>query len=210
LPFVAAIAFGRVVERIETTRRRTDSDQTVRLRYDRHSFHNKTKRIWLMSSISRATTFSVLMGATLLASPLIARAADTVAAAPTTVAASATSLANPASPRETVEQRIAELHTSLAITPSEEADWTGVSKAMRAHAAVMDKLLADKSNQDPSKLSAVEDLQVYERFAQAHVEGLKAPTASFDTLYKSMPDAQKKVAHQVFQNFGHEASAAHG
>ena len=81
---------------------------------------------------------------------------------------------------------------------------------MRAHATVMDKLLADKSNQDPAKLSAVEDLQVYARFAQAHVEGLKTLTSSFDTLYKSMPEAQKKVADQVFQNFGHEASAAHG
>jgi hypothetical protein len=159
-----------------------------------------------MSSFHRAITFSVLMGASLLASPLIARAADTVVAA-----APASMQASPAdAPRETVEQRIAQLHTSLAITPSQEADWTGVTKAMRAHAAVMDKLLADKSNQDPSKLSAVEDLQVYERFAQAHVEGLKTLTASFETLYKSMPDAQKKVADQVFQNFGHEAAAAHG
>ncbi len=47
----------------------------------------------------------------------------------------------------------------------------------------MDKLLADKSTRDPSKLSAVEDLQVYEKFAQAHVEGLKSLTASFETLY---------------------------
>ncbi len=158
-----------------------------------------------MSTFSRAITFSVLMGASLLSSPLIARAADSAGAAP------ASTLVSPSeAPRETVEQRIVQLHTSLAITPSEEADWAGVTKAMRAHAVVMDKLLADKSNQDPSKLSAVEDLQVYERFAQAHVEGLKALTASFETLYKSMPDAQKKVADQVFQNFGHEASSAHG
>ncbi len=158
-----------------------------------------------MSSFPRAMTFSVLMGATLLASPLIARAADPAAAAPASLQASPAE-----APRETVEQRIAELHTSLAITPTQEADWSGVTKAMRAHAAVMDKLLADKSNQDPSKLTAVEDLQVYERFAQAHVEGLKALTASFDTLYKSMPAAQKKIADQVFQNFGHQAGAARG
>ena len=158
-----------------------------------------------MSTFSRAITFSVLMGASLLTSPLIARAADSAAAAP-----GSAQVTPGEAPRETVEQRIAQLHTSLAITPSQEADWNGVTKAMRAHAVVMDKLLADKSNQDPSKLNAVEDLQVYERFAQAHVEGLKALTASFETLYKSMPDAQKKVADQVFQTFGHQASAAHG
>ena len=158
-----------------------------------------------MSSFPRSMAFSVLMGATLLANPLIARAADTSAAAPASMQTNKTE-----APRETVEQRIAELHTSLGITPSQEADWGGVAKAMRAHAMVMDKLLADKSNQDPAKLTAVEDLQVYERFAQAHVEGLKTLTSSFETLYKSMPEVQKKVADQVFQNFGHEASAARG
>jgi hypothetical protein len=112
--------------------------------------------------------------------------------------------------KETVDQRIAQLHASLAITPSEEADWVSVTKAMGVHASVMERLIADKSNADPSKLSAVEDLQVYERFARAHVEGFKTLTASFETLYKSMPVAQKKVADQVFQNFGHEAAAAHG
>ncbi len=157
-----------------------------------------------MSLSARTTTFSVLIGAALLASPLIARAADT-AAAPASMQASRAE-----APRETVDQRIADLHTSLAITAGQEADWRGVAKAMRAHAAVMDKLLADKATQDPAKLTAVEDLQVYERFAQAHVEGLKELTASFDTLYKSMPAAQKKIADQVFQNFGHEAAAAHG
>ena len=158
-----------------------------------------------MSSFLRLVTFSVLMGATLLASPLIARAADTVATAPASMQASPTE-----TPKETVDQRIAQLHASLAITPSEEADWARVTKAMQVHASVMERLIADKSNADPSKLSAVEDLQVYEQFARAHVEGLKTLTASFETLYKSMPVAQKKVADHVFQNFGHEAAAAHG
>ena len=44
----------------------------------------------------------------------------------------------------------------------------------------------------------------------AHVEGLKALTAAFSTLYRSMPDAQKKVADQVFLNAGHEKAATHG
>ena len=66
-----------------------------------------------MSSFPRSMTFSVLMGATLLANPLIARAADTSAAAPASMQTNKTE-----APRETVEQRIAELHTSLGITPS--------------------------------------------------------------------------------------------
>ena len=49
-------------------------------------------------------------------------------------------------------------------------------------------------------MTAVDDLKSYGQFAQAHVDGLKGLTASFETLYNSMPDAQKKVADQVFQN----------
>lgn len=158
-----------------------------------------------MSYFARPTTLSVLMGAALLASPLIARAAEPVAA-PAAMQATPPEVA----PMETVDQRITDLHASLAITPAQESDWKGVAKAMRAHAANMEKLIASKSNQDPAKLTAVEDLRIYEKFAQAHVEGLKVLTASFETLYKTMPAAQKKVADQVFQNFGHKPAAAHG
>ena len=59
-------------------------------------------------------------------------------------------------------------------------------------------------------MTALDDLMTYQKFAQAHVEGLKKLIAAFSTLYQSMPDAQKKIADQVFQNSGHEKIAAHG
>jgi hypothetical protein len=160
-----------------------------------------------MPSLSRLVAMSALVGATILAAPLTAIAADSAPPAATqAVPPTATQVAT----RETVEQRITSLHASLAITPAEEADWNGVSTAMRQSAAVMDKLVAEKSAIDPAKMTAVEDLMTYEKFARAHVEGLKSLTHSFAVLYKAMPDAQKKVADEVFQNFGHEKSAAHG
>jgi periplasmic protein CpxP/Spy len=54
----------------------------------------------------------------------------------------------------------------------------------------------------------VQDLQSYQQFAQAHVDGLKNLTAAFSTLYDAMPDAQKKVADQVFQTSGHGPAAS--
>jgi hypothetical protein len=59
-------------------------------------------------------------------------------------------------------------------------------------------------------MTAVEDLVTYEKFAKAHVEGLKTLTSSFETLYKAMPAEQKKNADEVFQTFGHGPAAAHG
>jgi len=159
-----------------------------------------------MSSFSRTIAMSALLGAMIVASPLTAMAAGSV---PSADIQAAQATAAKTSPRETVEQRIASLHASLGITAGEEADWNGVTKAMRENAAVMERLISERSAKDRTSMTAVEDLTTYERFARAHVEGLKGLTASFTTLYKTMPDAQKKVADSVFQNFGHEKSAAH-
>ena len=168
-----------------------------------------------MSSLSRTIGISALLGAAMLASPLMAIAADSTAQASPQPAEATMSKSQPASPtpaatRETVEQRIATLHASLKITPAEETKWDGVAKAMRGNAVAMDKLVAEKSGKDQAEMTAVEDLKTYEKFAQAHVQGLKTLSASFETLYNAMPDTQKKNADEVFENFGHKAGAAHG
>lgn len=160
-----------------------------------------------MSALFRKVAMSVFVSTTMLAGPLSALAADeTTPAATQAVPAAATQDAL----RETVEQRISSLHTSLAITPAEEEDWNGVTKAMRQSAAVMDKLVAENSAKDSAKMTAVDNLMTYETFARAHVEGLKSLTHAFTALYNAMPDAQKKLADDLFQNFGHDQQAAHG
>ncbi len=99
---------------------------------------------------------------------------------------------------ETVEQRITNLHAALKITPDQDAKWNAVAQAMRENAATMDKLIASNRTTAPQNMTAVEDLKTYQKFAQAHVDGLKNLIASFSTLYDAMPDAQKKVADEVF------------
>ncbi len=170
-----------------------------------------------MSSFSRTISISALMGATMLATPLMAMAADgptaPVAAQATqaTMPKSEAAAPTPEATRETVEQRITKLHAALQITPGEEADWNGVAKAMRGNAAEMDKLVAEKATKkEEATMTAVENLKTYEKFAQAHVAGLKTLTASFETLYKVMPAAQKKNADEVFASFGHKAAGSHG
>nr|WP_294507828.1 Spy/CpxP family protein refolding chaperone [uncultured Rhodopila sp.] len=154
-----------------------------------------------MSFLNRTTVLPALLGAALLACPLAGVAA---------VNAPQTATKTMVTPRETVEQRIAGLHTALNITASEEADWNGVSKAMRENAAVLDKLLAERSAGGTAGMTALDDLNFYGKLARAHVEGLKALTDSFAILYAAMPDAQRKIADHVFTHFGHEKTAAHG
>ncbi len=141
---------------------------------------------------------AALTGATLLASPLA-------------VAQNAMSrhAAKAEAREETVDQRIATLHAELKITPAEESDWQAVAQTMRDNAAAMQKLASDKTSQPADRMTAIDDLQTYQAFAQAHVDNLKKLTASFQTLYSAMPDTQKKIADQVFQR-AHRQDASAG
>jgi hypothetical protein len=175
--------------------------------------------IAMFAHVTRSVAIAALLGATMLASPLsAARAAPATSApfqlaqaTPPTAAVPQTKAAAGAAEMkaETVEQRITSLHVSLEIAPNEESDWTAVAQAMRDNAAVIEKLVAERTAQSPEGMTAVADLQAYQKFAQAHVDGLKHLISAFDTLYNSMPDSQKKVADQVFQGSHHEHAPAH-
>ena len=104
-----------------------------------------------------------------------------------------------ATQEETVEQRIATLRSELKITPAEENDWNAVAQTMRDNAAAMEKLANDKAAQSQQTVTAVQDLQTYAEFAQAHVDHLKLLTERFQTLYNMMPEQQRKRADQVFE-----------
>ena len=121
-----------------------------------------------MPTFSRTVAMTAWLGATMLASPLTAMAADTV---PPALNQAEPASAVQQSPRETVEQQIASLHASLGITAGEEADWNGVTKAMRENAAVMEKLVAERSVKDRASMTAVDDLTTYEAFCPRPCRG---------------------------------------
>jgi hypothetical protein len=110
---------------------------------------------------------------------------------------------------ETVEQRISELKTALKITPDQEPTWKAVADAMRQNAGMMDKLVQDKRAK-AANMTAVDDLETYQDFTKAHLDGLKNLTSAFKSLYDSMPQEQKKNADQVFQSFGPKSSPKQG
>jgi protein CpxP len=145
------------------------------------------------SFISRSLVVGALIGASMVAgsfAPAFAQSGKPPAAAAAT-----------SSKPETVEQRIATLKTSLKIAPDQEKKWDAVAQAMRDNATAMDKLVQDKKPK-MATMTAVEDLKTYEEFTKAHLDGMKNLRSSFESLYDSMNDAQKKNADQVFQSFG--------
>jgi hypothetical protein len=61
------------------------------------------------------------------------------------------------------------------------------SKTVRENAISMDTLIAENRKTPPQDMTAVDDLKSYQKYAQAHVDGLKNLIASFATLYDAMP-----------------------
>jgi len=171
---------------------------------------------------ARSLAAAALMGATILAASVSMARAETadntalrMAQATTTpsgASQSRTTMAASSTRGETVEQRITSLHAALKITPDEETKWNAVAQAMRDNAGAMDKLVADAHETPPQDMTAVGDLKLYQRFAQAHVDGLQNLISSFSTLYDAMPAPQKKVADEVFESsrMNARAQASHG
>jgi TolA-binding protein len=167
-----------------------------------------------MSSFSRVTALSAMLaGAAMIAAPLVQVHAQAASSqAPSSMSAPAAGMAGKDSASmkaESVEDRIQTLHTELKITPDEENDWNKVAQTMRDNASRMEKLAAETQSQNTEAMTAVDDLKTYEKFARAHIEGLKNLTSSFETLYKAMPEAQKKVADQVFNTARQDREASH-
>jgi protein CpxP len=173
-----------------------------------------TRQIALSSPLLRSAAIAALLGTTMLMSPLhAARAGDAVNAPLQLSQANPPQNQTAAAPAqnqgETVETRITSLHSQLKITSDEDANWNNVAQAMRQNAAAMDELVASTHTTPPQNMTAVDDLTTYEKFAQAHVAGLKNLISSFSTLYNAMPAGQQKLADQVFSNFGHNHAKSH-
>ena len=168
-----------------------------------------THPIAMSAPFARSVAIAALMGATMLASPLTAARADTATNAAIQLAQAAAPQ-NPAATGategrgETVEQRITTLHTALKITPGQEPLWNAVAQAMRENATAMDKIVAQARTTPPQNMTAVEDLKMYQKFAQAHIDGLTNLIVSFEKLYAAMPDAQKKITDDVFRTSGRQ------
>jgi hypothetical protein len=134
---------------------------------------------------------AIIAGATALTPAL----AGAQAASPSTASSTAAATAKPAA--RSVEARIKSLHDQLKITSAEEPQWDAVAQAMRDSANNTATLIADR-NKKAKSMTAIDDLHSYRAILQSHLDGIDKLTSAFQTLYASMPDAQKKNADAVF------------
>jgi len=161
----------------------------------------------LKSYLMRTAALAILVGS--LAAPVHAQDASDTAASPasgqesTTMTAKTQGDFTKSKGMMNVETRIKTLHDKLKITADQDAEWQAVAQTMRENEAEISQLI-EARHQDPQSMTAVDDLQSYQKIAQAHADGLKKMSSSFEALYNDMSDDQKKNADQVFGSFeGH-------
>jgi hypothetical protein len=167
----------------------------------------------------RSAAIASLLAAPLLVSPLAVSGAAAQTSTPSATGTSSATTTAPGSAKmsaapgaraatrgETVEQRITSLHRELKITQPQEKDWDAVAQAMRDNATSMQQLV-DQAHGQTAPTTALDDLDTYQKFAQAHADGVKNLIGPFTTLYNEMSDTQKKNADQVFNNFRRQATS---
>jgi len=141
--------------------------------------------LWLPTAIAQSRQTAAVQGA---ASPPPAAAASPLAGHPVPGK----------NAEERVERRIKELHGQLQITPAEEPQWNEFAQAMRENARDMDQAFVQRAQQHPT-MNAVQNMQSYEQLSEEHAQRVQKLVPAFQKLYDAMPDAQKRVADQVFR-----------
>ncbi|MEO7435480.1 MAG: Spy/CpxP family protein refolding chaperone [Candidatus Binatia bacterium] len=104
-----------------------------------------------------------------------------------------------------VETRIKTLRTELKITPEQESAWNDVAQAMRDNAKSMEDVRTRQATEERTA-SAPDMITAYGKTMDAHAEAIHKFASTFQPLYDSMSDAQKKTADSVFRARIHEAA----
>lgn len=154
-------------------------------------------------SIFRIAAIAAFAGGLAFASPLNAAPANT-----SNEPSQNTMDHSPQAAALRVEDRIKTLHDKLNVTGAEEPKWNDVAQTMRDNDAAINELIRER-HQNPASMTAVDDIQSYEKIAQAHVDGLQKLLPAFQALYNDMPDEQRKNADLAFSSFeGHDSSVS--
>ena len=98
-----------------------------------------------------------------------------------------------------VEMRIKTLRTELKITPQQDSAWNDVAQAMRDNAKSMEDIRARQAAEEKSA-SAPDMITAYGKTMDTHAEAIHKFASTFQPLYDSMSDAQKKTADGVFRS----------
>jgi protein CpxP len=100
-----------------------------------------------------------------------------------------------------VEQRIADLHARLHITPDQQAQWDKFAQVMRDNAQKMHQTVEDRATKIKS-MNASDNMLSYAQIATQHAQDLQNLAAAFQPLYTSLSKDQQQTADAMFRDVG--------
>ncbi len=102
------------------------------------------------------------------------------------------------SPQDRVEQRIADIHATLHVTPAQDAAFETFAQVIRDNAQAMQANLAERVNKSQT-MNAVENLGAYANIAEEHAQDVQKLSASFKIFYATLTPDQQKAADVMFR-----------
>ena len=99
----------------------------------------------------------------------------------------------------TIEQRIADLHARLDVTPDQQPQWDAFAAVMRSYAQESDQRFHQRV-QTLVAMTALENMQSYAQLATQHAEDMQKLVPVFQALYNAMSAQQKASADQMFRD----------
>ena len=126
--------------------------------------------------------------------------ARTATPGPAQAAAAGTATPNDKRAMDRVEQHIKELHSRLAITPAQDAQWNAFAAIMRQNAEAMERSYVERQSH-AANLSALDDMRSYAAMSRLHADNVDKLLPAFESLYNSMSPEQRAAADKTFQKF---------
>lgn len=144
-------------------------------------------------------TFAMFAVALLAAGPVLAQPAGAV----TTAAPKATGTETV---QARVDQRITRMHQQLKITPAQETAWNAFAEVMRSNVTSTDDAYKKRSA-SLATMTAPDNMANFAQIEQARAQGVESLATSFQTLYNTLSDDQKKTADAMFRHYGNHGAA---
>jgi periplasmic protein CpxP/Spy len=100
---------------------------------------------------------------------------------------------------EGIEQRIADLHAKLNITPEQQPQWDQFAQVMRENARDMEGTFKARIKAMPT-MTAPQNMKSYADLAANHAQNVERLVPVFQALYDTMPEEQKRAADEIFRD----------
>ncbi|WP_233863268.1 Spy/CpxP family protein refolding chaperone [Paraburkholderia adhaesiva] len=101
--------------------------------------------------------------------------------------------------QQRVEERIAFLHSTLKITPEQEALWKPFADQMRTNGRTMGEMFKQRAEGLGTR-NALDDMKEYAQITQAHADEMQKLVTAFEPLYNSFSADQKAIADKTFRH----------